>query len=187
VKVGHGGEKSLQAPAKKGSLEGAAICNLEDEHNVLDKKKVKFSTSTHRSECLLDCVHVSLWGPAKTASLGGHRHFVSFIDSLSRHCWIYPMRQKCETLDLLVKRKGRMEKQTSRNIKELHIGNIERDMNQFLRFSQNTGIGTHFTESIHGLAKKINCSLLEKIRCLLSNARLDKSFWAEALCMLAIS
>ena len=53
MRVGHGGEKSLQAPAKKGSLEGAATCNLEGEHSVLDKKKVKFSTSTHRSEGLL--------------------------------------------------------------------------------------------------------------------------------------
>jgi len=31
------------------------------------------------------------------------------------------------------------------------------------------------------LAKEINRSLLEKVRCLLSNARLDKSFWAEAI------
>jgi len=49
MKVGHGGEKSLQAPAKKRSLEGAASCNLVGEHGVLDKKKVKFSTTTHHS------------------------------------------------------------------------------------------------------------------------------------------
>ena len=42
VKVGQGGERSLQASTKKGSLEGAATCNLEGEHSVLDKKKVKF-------------------------------------------------------------------------------------------------------------------------------------------------
>ena len=60
MKVGHGGERSLQALAKKRSLEGAATSNLEGEHSVLDKKKVKFSTSTHRSEGLLDCVHVSV-------------------------------------------------------------------------------------------------------------------------------
>ena len=52
-------------------MEGAATCNLEGEHSVLDKKKVRFSTSTHRNEGLLDCVHVSIWGPAKTTSLGG--------------------------------------------------------------------------------------------------------------------
>ena len=65
--------KSLQAPVKKGSLEGAATCNLEGKHSVLNKK-VKFSISTHRSKGLLDCVHVNDWGPAKTASLGGHRY-----------------------------------------------------------------------------------------------------------------
>ena len=75
VKVEHGGEKSLRTPTKKGSLKGAATCNLEGEHNVLNKKNVKFSTSTYRSESLLDCVHISVWGPAKTASLGGHRYF----------------------------------------------------------------------------------------------------------------
>jgi len=80
MRVGDGGEKSLQAPAKKGSLEGASTCNLKlGEHDVLDKKKMKFSTTTHHSEGLLDCVHVCIWGPAKTASLGGHRYFVSFL------------------------------------------------------------------------------------------------------------
>ena len=42
------------------------------------------------------------------------------------------MRQRCEVLNMLVKWKGRMEKQTGRKIKKLQIGNIERDMNQFL-------------------------------------------------------
>ena len=39
VKVREGGERSLQASAKKGSLEGAVTCNLEGEYSVLDKKK----------------------------------------------------------------------------------------------------------------------------------------------------
>ena len=56
MRVGH----SLQAPAKKGSFEGAATYNLVGEHSVLDKKKVKFSTTTQYSEGLLDYVHVSI-------------------------------------------------------------------------------------------------------------------------------
>ena len=31
------------------------------------------------------------------------------------------------------------------------------------------------------MAKEINRSLLEKARCLLSNVRLDKSFWAKEI------
>ena len=55
-----------------------------------------------------------------------------------------------------------MEKQTEKMIKELQIGNVEKYKNQFLQFGQNTSIGTHFTNGIHGLAKKINRSLLGK-------------------------
>jgi len=80
-------EKSLQALVKKGSLEGAFICNIKlGGHSILDKKTgVKFGTFTHSSEGLPDCVHVSILGPAKTASLGGHQYSVSFIDNLSKH------------------------------------------------------------------------------------------------------
>ena len=63
------------------------------------------------------------------------------------------MRQRFEALNMLVKWKDMMEKQTGRKIKELQIGNLERYKNQFLRFRQNTSIGTHFTDGIHGLVK----------------------------------
>jgi len=61
MRLKHGGEKSLQAPAKKGSLEGASTCSMElGEHGILDKKKVKFNTPTHHSEGLVDCVHINI-------------------------------------------------------------------------------------------------------------------------------
>ena len=94
-------------------------------YGVLDKKtKVKFGTSTHRSEGLFDCDHASIWGPVKAASLGSHRYFVSFIDNLSRHCWIYPIK-KFEALGMLVRWKNMMEKQTGRKIKVLQIDRVE--------------------------------------------------------------
>jgi len=137
MRLGHIGEKILQAPTKKKSLEGASTCKIElGGHGVLDKKtKVKFGTSTHRSEGLFDCDHASIWGPVKAASLGSHRYFVSFIDNLSRHCWIYPIK-KFEALGMLVRWKNMMEKQTGRKIKELQISNVEKYNNQFLQFGQ---------------------------------------------------
>ena len=63
------------------------------------------------------------------------------------------MRQRCEALDMFVKWKEIIEKQTGRKIKELQTGNVERYMDQFVRFGQNTGIDTYFTEEIHELAK----------------------------------
>ena len=56
---------------------------------------------------------------------------------------------------MLASWKDMMGKQTGRKIKKPQIDNVERYKNQFLRFDQNTGIGTHFTDEIHGLAKEI--------------------------------
>ena len=42
------------------------------------------------------------------------------------------MRQRCKALDMLVKWKEIIEKQTGRKIKELQIGNVERYKDQFL-------------------------------------------------------
>ena len=40
----------------------------------------------------------------------------------------------------------------------------------------------HFTvQKQIGMAKEMNCALLKKNRCLLSNTQLDKLFWAEPL------
>ena len=69
-----------------------------------------------------------------------------------------------------------MERKIGRKIKEHHIGNVGKDMYQFLRFSQNTRIVTHFTTGKDGLARDVVRSLLEEVRRLLSNAGLDKSF-----------
>jgi len=80
-------------------------CKLEFyEHCVISKKKkVKFDTIIHRTERILDYVHKDIWGPIKTASLGGNHYFVSFIDDYSRCSWVYTMRHKNKVLDLFVK------------------------------------------------------------------------------------
>jgi len=61
---------------------------------------VKFATTIHRSTGLLDVVHMDVWGPAKRASLGGHRFFVSFVDEYSRQNWVYTLRHKKEVLEV---------------------------------------------------------------------------------------
>ena len=55
MRLGHTGEKSLQALVKKRSLEGAFTCNMKlGGYGVLDEKtEVKFCTSTHRSKVFL--------------------------------------------------------------------------------------------------------------------------------------
>jgi len=75
---------------------------------------VKFGTNTHHLYGLLELVHVDVWGPTKTVSLGGHRYFVLVVDYYFGRCWVYPIRQRVEALELLVKWKELMKNQTSK-------------------------------------------------------------------------
>ena len=86
----------------RSSIGRCTTCHLDHDSCVLDKK-VKFGTVTHHLHGFLVCVHVDIWGPTKTVSLGGYQYFVSIVDDYSKHCWIYLIRQRVEILELLVK------------------------------------------------------------------------------------
>jgi len=72
---------------------------------------MKFGITIHLMGGLLDWIHIDVWSLIKTASLGGYRYFISFVDGLSMICWEYPMRQRLKVLNLFVKLKKLMEKQ----------------------------------------------------------------------------
>ena len=115
----------MQTLMKKGLLKGAETCKLDlCEHCIIGKKtKVKFGTASHCTEGILDYVHTDVWGPTKTASIGGNHYFVSFIDDYSRRCWVYTMRHKDEVLELFVKWKANLERSTGRKVKVLRSDN----------------------------------------------------------------
>ena len=96
MRLGHAGEKSLQTLAMQGLLKGAKTCKLDFcEQCVLGKqKRVKFGTAIHNTEGILDYIHTDVWGPTKTASLGGKHYFVTFVDDFSRRVWVYTLNPK---------------------------------------------------------------------------------------------
>ena len=79
-----------------------------------------------------------------------------------------------------------MEKHTRMEIKVLRSDNGGKYTSDlFLQLCCDEGISRYFTvreiPQQNGVAERMNRTLLEKVRCMLSNSRLSKSFWAEAL------
>jgi len=107
MRLGHTGEKSLQALIKQGLLKGASTYKLEFcKHCVIgEKTKVRFGTATYCVEDILDYFHTDVWGPTKMASTGGNHFFVSFIDDYSWRCWVYTMKHKGKVLSCLWSRR----------------------------------------------------------------------------------
>ena len=96
------------------------------------------------------------------------------------------MKHKGEVLELFVEWKKNLEKSTGKKIKVLRSDNRgEYKSNFFLKLYRDEGIDRHFTvketPQQNGVAKRMNRTLVEKVRCMLSNTKLPKNFWAEAL------
>ena len=91
------------------------------------------------------------------------------------------MKHKGVVLRLFVEWKKNMEKKTERKIKVLRSDNgREYTSDPFLLLYCNEGIERHFTVrktlQQNGIAERMNITLLEKLRCMLSNASILKSF-----------
>ena len=154
---------------KQGLLKGANSCKLEFcEH------------------CVLDYVHSDVWGPTKITSLGGMHYFLTFVYDYSRKVWVYLIKNKNKVLNIFLKWKKMVETKTSQKVKRLHSefdGEYKNDL--FIQICQDEGIVQHLTvrdtPQQNRVVERMNQTILEKVRCTLSNAGLGKEFWAEAV------
>jgi transposase InsO family protein len=82
--------------------------------------------------------------------------------------------------------KALVENQTEKIIKVLRIDNgREFCGNEFKKLCKKCGISrkttTPYTPQYNGVAERMNMTLMEKTRCMLSGVGLGKEFWAEAM------
>ena len=187
MRLGHMSERGLSELSRRGLLCGQSTSKLDFcEHCIFGKqKRVSFSTAIHRTKGTLDYIHSDLWGPARVPSKGGARYMLTFIDDSSRKVWVYFLKQKNDVFTTFKQWKALVEKQTGRKIKRLRTDNgLEFCQGDFNEFCKNEGIVRHLTvrgtPQQNGVAERMNRTLLEKVRCMLSNSGLSKDFWAEA-------
>ena len=188
MRLGHMGERGMQLLSKQGLLCGHKTKSLEFcEHCVFGKLHRKsFRKAIHRTKGTLDYIHSDCWGPSRVESLKSHRYFVSMIDDYLRKTWIIFMKHKSEAFSSFKEWKILVENQTEKNVKRLRTDNgLEFCSVEFNQFCKDAGIATHLTvretPQQNGVAERMNQTLLERARCMLSNAGLEKRFWAEAV------
>ncbi|KAG8473450.1 hypothetical protein CXB51_035780 [Gossypium anomalum] len=164
MRLGHMSENGMVELSKRGLLDGQGICKLNFcEHCVFGKqKRVRFIRGIHNTKETLEYIHSDLWGPSRVPSRGGANYMLTFIDDFSRKVWA-------------------REKQ----IKYLRTDNgLEFCSDEFNRLCKSEGIVRHLTvrhtPQQNGVAERMNRTIMEKVRCMLSNSNLPKSFWAEA-------
>lgn len=131
-------------------------------------------------------MHCDLWGPAKTITHGGGKYFLSVIDDYSRRVWVYVLKTKDETFGKFKEWLTTTENKIGHKLKHLRTDNgLEFVSNEFNKFCKAKGITRYrtvkHTPQQNGVAERMNRTLLERVRCMLINAGLPKTFWGEAI------
>nr|GEW55777.1 retrovirus-related Pol polyprotein from transposon TNT 1-94 [Tanacetum cinerariifolium] len=107
-----------------------------------------------------------------------------------RRVWVYILRFKHEIFGKFKELKQLVENQTGRTAKKLRTDNgLEFCNREFEKICIESVIPRHLkvveTPQQNGLAKRMNITLMDKVRCLLIQSGLPKTFWAEATCTTA--
>lgn len=145
-----------------------------------------FSDKGNRATQFLELVHTDLCGPMPIKSNGSNRYILTFVDDFSHKLFVYIIKRKSAVYKCFIKFRKMAEKQSEHSIKVLRSDNgTEYFNNAFKKYCEHSGILQQRT-AIHtpqqnGVAERMNRTLLEKVRCMLIDSGVSKSFWAEAV------
>ena len=171
--------------------DGIAISNKEIDTVCIPcceakQTRLPFPNSGSRANALLEIIHTDLCGPMETLSAGRGKYFITFIDDYSRKVYVYFLKNKMDIKSVFEKFKIEVENELEKKIKILRSDNGKEYCNKELsNFLAASGIkhqtSTPYTPEQNGLAERMNRTLVERARCMLFEAKLQKSFWAEAV------
>ena len=120
--------------------------------------------------------------------IGSVFYFVTFIDDCFRKVWA--LKSKDQVLDIFKFFHVYVENGTIRKLKCVRADNNGEHKGPLKQYSKSHGIRLEKTVPStlqqNGVAEKMNRTIKERVRCMLSNAKLSKSLW-QRLCVLQLT
>ncbi|KAG8473315.1 hypothetical protein CXB51_035399 [Gossypium anomalum] len=157
IRLGYMSENGMAELSKRGLLNGQGICKLKFcKHCIFGKqKRVRFTRGIYNTKGMLEKI------------------------------WAFFLKQKSDVFSTFKSWKTMIEKQTGKQIKYLRTYNgLDFYFDEFNKLCKLEGIvrhlTVHHTPQQNDIAERMNITIMKKVRCMLSNANLPKSFWAKA-------
>lgn len=130
-----------------------------------------------------DLVHTDLWGLTPVISSDGYRYYVLFVEDYNRYVWIYPLKQKTDTLIAFKHLVTFVQTQFRKTIKMLHSDNGG-EYTKVHQVCRNMGIMSQFscpyTSAHNGRVERKHQHVVEMGLTLLAQASMPLSFWWDA-------
>ena len=131
-------------------------------------------------------MHTYVCGPMQTQLFSGSHYFITFTDVHFQYCKTYFLRKKSEALERFKEFKASVETELGMKIKALRADRGGEYMSEeFKSYLKECGIKSELTTVYspqqNGVSERLNCTLVEAARSMLSHADLSNVYWAEAV------
>lgn len=161
-----------------------SVCTVCCEGKLTRKPFPKASST--KSSALLDLIHTDLAGPLEVSTPRGNRYVMTMIDDHSKYTIIYLLKHKSEAFEKIREYVHHVQNKFGRKPKVLRCdGGGEYSSTHLLTYLKENGITLQqtapYSPQQNGTAERKNRSLMEMMRCLLSEGRMDRKYWGEAV------
>lgn len=186
-RLGHRNLKDIEFMGKHGLPIRNCSCTNECEACIIGKMARKsFPKVGSQANDIMELVVSDVCGQMQTESLHGKRYFITYIDVYSRYCEVRFLRTKDEVADETINFIEKMHNQVGRKLKILRSDKGKEYFNEKLQsYLRRQGIRQESTVGYcpeqNGRAERKNRTLMESARTMLSESKLPKTFWAEAV------
>lgn len=163
------------------------IGNVEFCESCVNAKitRVPFKTRT-KSKSILEIIHSDVCGPIDPCSYDGGNYFATFIDDYSGFIYTYIIKRKSEVYNCFREYAKLVQTKFNKRIGNLRCDNGgEYRSGELIAYCRENGTfidyTTPYTPQLNEKAERFNRSLVEKDRSMISDSRMPKKFWGEAI------
>jgi transposase InsO family protein len=190
-RYGHLHFKGLSTLSRKKMVKGlphlsessvvCTVCMIGKQHREIIPRK-----SMWRATQKLQLIHADICGPITPESNSHKRYILTFTDDYSRKLWTYFLNLKSETLAMFKKFKSLVEKESANVICCLRTDRGgEFTSSDFNEYCSSNGIVRQLTAAYtpqqNGVAERKNRTIMNMVRCMLTEKLVPKIFWPEAV------
>ncbi|GJU06093.1 retrovirus-related pol polyprotein from transposon TNT 1-94 [Tanacetum coccineum] len=134
----------------------------------------------------LELLHMDLCSPMRVALINGKKYILVIVDDFSRYTWVYFLRSKDETLEIIKKFIAQAQLNYKAKVCKIRTDNGTEFKNTSLKAHyEKLGIMQQFsiarTPQQNGVVERRNRTLVEAARTMLIFSRLPEFLWAEAV------
>ncbi|CAI5993140.1 unnamed protein product [Closterium sp. NIES-64] len=193
-RLGHTAPTTLQQMARGNSVLGLEIgggntdCSPCEPCLLGKSARKPFPHEASRALGPLDEVHMDLWGPVRTPSLGGAVYVLSLIDDFTRRVWSFPLPNKESAIVAKVLRQWHkdVELECGRKLKAVRSDRGGEFLGEAVKtwkaeFGIKTQLSVADTPQQKGVVERWHRTMAEGIRTLLVDSGLPARLWGEAL------